>query len=73
MEELLRTYAQYVSWLAETIAITVIAIGSLEAVAGMLRVAFARRASGVISCVLHHPIVGHGREYPSGTAMPTRQ
>jgi uncharacterized membrane protein len=47
MDELLRTYAQYVSWLAETIAITVIAIGSLEAVAGMLRVALTRGASGV--------------------------
>ncbi len=47
MEELLRTYAQYVAWLAETIAITTIAIGSLEAVAGMLRVAFTRRIGGV--------------------------
>lgn len=46
MQELLRTYAQYVSWLAETIAITTIAIGSLEAVVGMLRVAFTRRADG---------------------------
>jgi uncharacterized membrane protein len=47
MEELLRTYAQYVSWLAETIAITIIAIGSLEAVVGMVRVAVTRGTSGV--------------------------
>ena len=46
MEELLRTYAQYVSWLAETIAITAIALGSLEAVVGMVRMAFTRGASG---------------------------
>jgi uncharacterized membrane protein len=46
MEELLRSYAQYVSWFAETIAITTIAVGSLEAVVDMVRVAVRGAASG---------------------------
>ena len=46
MEELLRTYAQYVSWFTEAIAITCIAVGALEAVVGMGRVAVSRRAHG---------------------------
>ena len=47
MDEFLRTYAQYVSWGAETIAITSIAIGALEAVVGMGRAAFLGRADGI--------------------------
>jgi uncharacterized membrane protein len=47
MEELLRNYAQYVAWLAETIAITTILIGSLEAIVGMLRVAVHKGIAGV--------------------------
>jgi uncharacterized membrane protein len=46
VEELLRSYAQYVSWLAETIAITIIAFGSLEAVVRMARVALTRASDG---------------------------
>jgi uncharacterized membrane protein len=46
MEELLQTYARYVSWLAETIAITTILIGSLEALVGMLRVSFHKGVGG---------------------------
>ena len=47
MDELLRGYAQYVSWLAETIAITCIALGSLEAVIDVVRVAFRKGVAGV--------------------------
>lgn len=47
MADLLRNYAQYVSWFAETIAITIILIGSLEAVVGMLRLVFRRGVAGV--------------------------
>ncbi len=47
MQELLRSYAQYVSWFAEVIAITTIALGSLEAVVGMARVAFGKGVAGV--------------------------
>lgn len=47
MEELLRSYAQYVSWLAQAIAITTIAVGSLEAVVGMARLAVRRGADGI--------------------------
>jgi uncharacterized membrane protein len=47
MDELLRTYAQYVSWLVEAIAITTIALGSLEAVVQMVRIAVTRRVTGI--------------------------
>jgi uncharacterized membrane protein len=47
MEELLRNYAQYVAWFAETIAITCIAVGALEAVVDTCRLAFAKRTTGV--------------------------
>jgi uncharacterized membrane protein len=47
MDELLRSYAQYVAWFVEAIAITTIALGSLEAVVQMIRIAVTRRATGV--------------------------
>ncbi len=47
MDELLRGYAQYVSWCVEAIAITTIALGSLEAVVGMVRIALTRLVTGV--------------------------
>ncbi len=46
MDVLLRSYAQYVSWVVEAIAITTIALGSLEAVVSMLRIAITRRVTG---------------------------
>ena len=46
MNEILRNYAQYVSWVVEAIAITIIALGSLEAVVAMCRVAITRQVTG---------------------------
>jgi uncharacterized membrane protein len=47
MEEFLRTYAQYVSYGCEAIAFTSIAIGALEALVGIIPVAFHRHSDGV--------------------------
>jgi uncharacterized membrane protein len=47
MEEFLRTYAQYVAWGTEAIAITCIAVGALEAIAGMIPAAFRRHMDGI--------------------------
>jgi uncharacterized membrane protein len=46
VEELLRGYAQYVSWFTEAIAITCIAYGCLEAVVGVVRALLGREVRG---------------------------
>ncbi len=46
MEEVLRSYAQYVSWFAEGIAITCIAYGSSEAVVGVVGALLRREIRG---------------------------
>jgi uncharacterized membrane protein len=46
MQALLGAYAQYVSWFAAAIAITCIALGSVEAVVDVCRTAFAKQVKG---------------------------